>query len=96
MPEQPIIPETPLQRVILEQALALARQLEQAAAAAPPGLLLDRCELAALGHGRQFLRDALTSALEQQIAQGEKRGRPPAPAPADRPGATRAGTRATS
>jgi len=96
MPEQPIIPETPLQRVILEQALALARQLEQAAAQAPAGQLLDRCELAALEQGRQFLRDALAAAIQQQISQGEQKGRLSEPVPADTGAGTKAATRATS
>jgi hypothetical protein len=96
MPEQPIVPQTPLQRVILEQALALAVQLEQAAATAPAGQLLDRCELVALGQGRQFLRDALASALQQQIIDGEKKGRPPGPVPADTNAVTKGTTPATS
>lgn len=96
MPEQPIIPETPLQRLILEQALALARQLEQAAADAPARQLLERCELATLERGRQFLRDALAAAVQQRIEQGEKKGRPPAPAPADAGASTRGRTPATS
>lgn len=96
MPEQPIIPETPLQRVILEQALALARQLEEAAAAAPAGQLLDRCELATLEQGKQFLRDALTAAVQQRITEGEKKGLPHAPVPADRIADTKATTPGTS
>jgi len=59
----------------LEQALAYAQQLEHAAATAPHGQILDRCELATLQQGRQFLKDCLAAALQQQICQGEKRGR---------------------
>jgi hypothetical protein len=68
--------ETPLQRLILEQALALAQELEQAAEAAPDGQVLDRCEQVALGSGREFLRRALTAALEHQAQAVEKKGRP--------------------
>lgn len=96
MAEQPIIPETPLQRLILEQALALARQLEQAAWQAPDGQILDRCELAALDQGRQFLRDALAAAVGQRISEGEKRGRPPVAAAVDSFATTKATTPATS
>jgi hypothetical protein len=78
--EPPIIPETPLQRLLVEQALALARHLEQAAAEAPHGQALDRCESVALDRGRQFLRDALASALQSRVSQEEKKGPPPAPA----------------
>jgi hypothetical protein len=95
MSHLPIVPQSDLQRLILEQALCFAQQLEQAAASAPSGLILDRCELATLAHGRQFLRDALASALQQQILQGEKKGAPPAPARADTPAATKGPTRGT-
>src|SRR4051794_13341703 len=36
--------ETPLQRTLVERALAFAKELERAADAAPDGLVLDRCE----------------------------------------------------
>lgn len=91
----PIVPQSDFERLILEQALCFARQLEQAAGSAPPGQIVDRCELAALAHGRQFLRDALASALQQQILQGEKKGARPAPARADTPAATKGPTRGT-
>jgi hypothetical protein len=90
-----LAPQSDLQRLILEQALAFAQQLERAAALAPSGQVLDRCERAALSHGRQFLRDALAAALQQQICQGEKKGGPPAPARADSGVATKARTPAT-
>lgn len=88
--------QTPLQRRIVEQALALAKELEQAADGAPDGQVLDRCERVALGSGREFLRQALTAALEQQAQAVEKRGRPAAGAPAGRSAGTRAGHRAGS
>jgi hypothetical protein len=94
MPEQPIIPETPLQRLIVEHALALARQLEQAAAQAPPGQALDRCESVTRDQGQQFLRDALTCALQDRVSQGEKKG--PASASAGTAATTKAGGPATS
>ena len=93
MSHLPIVPQSDLQRLILEQALAFARRPEQAAASAPPGHVLDRCEVATLAHGRQFLRDALASALQQQALEGEKKGGRPAPARADTRAATRGQTR---
>lgn len=86
----PIVPQSDFQRLLLEQALAFAVQLEQAAAQAPYGEILDHCELATLQHGRQFLKDALASALQQRIRQGEKRGRRRGCAPAASPAATKA------
>lgn len=87
---------TPLQRLIVEQALALAKELEQAADDAPDGQVLDRCERVALGPGREFLRRALTAALEQQAQAVEKKGRPADAAPAGPVGGTRVGRPAGS
>ncbi len=64
--------DSPLQRLILEHALALAKELEHAADSAPDGQVLDRCEQVALSSGRQFLRQALADALEQQADAVEK------------------------
>ncbi|WP_169981426.1 hypothetical protein [Tautonia rosea] len=86
--------QTPLQRLIVE--LALAKELEQAADAAPEGQVLDRCEWVALGPGREFLRQALTAALEQQAQAVEKKGRPADAAPAAPSAGTRAGRPAGS
>jgi hypothetical protein len=96
MSHPPVVPQSDFQRQLVERALALAQELERTAASAPYGSLLDRCELLLLDQGRQLLRDALAGALQQQIAQVEKRGPPPAPVPADRPADTKAPTRATS
>jgi hypothetical protein len=91
MATDPLVAETPLQRLLAERGIALAKELEAASRQAPPGLTLARCETVALERGRLLLRDALASALQQQVAEGEKRGHPPAPAHAATPGATRGG-----
>jgi len=96
MPADPIVAETPLQRLLAEQAIAFAKELEAASAQAPHGLGLARCEAVALDRGRVLLRNALAAALQRQIAEGEKRGLPPAPARADTPGATRGARRRPS
>ena len=96
MSHLPVVPQSDFQRLLVERALALAQELERTASCAPHGSLLDRCELLLLDQGRQLLRDALAGALQQQIALAEKRGRLPAPVPADRPDDTKAPTRATS
>ena len=69
MSHLPVVPQSDFQRQLVERALALAQELERAAASAPYGRLLDRCELLLLDQGRQLLRDALAGALQQQIAQ---------------------------
>jgi hypothetical protein len=88
--------ETPLQALLLEQALLLARQLEQAADAAPDGHVLARVEALAVPAGRELTRRAVQAALQAQAAAAEKKGRPPAPAPAAAASGTRAGPAATS
>ena len=69
-----IVLQSDFQAVVVEQALAYAQQLEQAAGSAPPGQILDSCECVVLDKGRQFLRDTLAAALQQQIREGEKKG----------------------
>jgi len=82
---------TPLQRLIVERALALAKELEATAGSAPHGQVIDRCESLLLGDGREFLRRALEDTLQAQVDALEKKGRPAGPAPVARPAATRGG-----
>jgi hypothetical protein len=88
--------ETPLQALLLEQALLLARQLEQAADAAPDGHVLARVEALAVPAGRELTRQAVQAALQAQAAAAEKKGRPAAPAPAAASSGTRTPPAATS
>jgi hypothetical protein len=90
------IPQSELQSLLVERALALAVELEKTAASAPLGETLDRCESLLLDQGRQLLRDALTGVLQQQIHQGEKKGLPLASVLADRNAGTKAPTCVTS
>jgi hypothetical protein len=71
MDELAVRVETPLQRLLVEQALAFAKELERAADDAPDGQVLDRCERVALSSGRESLRKALADTLEVQAALGE-------------------------
>jgi hypothetical protein len=80
---------TPLQRLIVERAMALAKELEATADSAPDGQVIDRCESLLLGSGRDFLRRALEDTLQAQVDASEKKGRPAERVPA----APRAGTR---
>ena len=72
--------DTPLQALLVEQALLLARQLEQTAAAAPDGHVLARVEAAAVPAGRELTRKAVEAALQAQADAAEKKGRPAAAA----------------
>lgn len=87
---------TPLEALLVEQALLLARQLQQAADAAPDGQVLARVEAAALPAGRELTRQAVQAALQAQAEVAEKKGHRPVAAPTagaspgarDAPGAT--------
>lgn len=89
--------ETPLQALLLEQALLLARQLEQTANDAPDGQVLARVEALAVPAARELARQAVQATLQAQAELAEKKGRLPAAAPTatSSPG-TRAGPPAPS
>ncbi len=71
---------TPLEAVLVEQALLMARELQLAADGAPDGHVLERAEVAALAAGRELTRRGLEAALQAQAAAAEKKTRPAAPA----------------
>jgi len=87
--------ETPLQALMAEQALVLAKQLEQAASAAPRGKVLARLEEAAVNGGREFVRVSLEKALQVQANDVEKKLLPPDSAPVADVADTKAAPRAT-
>ena len=68
----PLSPETPFQRLVVEQALALARELESTGAAAPDGQVLHRAEELLLGRGRDFLRTTLEQFAQQTADESSK------------------------
>ena len=72
--------ETPLEALVIEQALLLARQVQAAAAAAPDGKVLSAVEGAAVPATRELARRAVEAALQAQAGAAEKRGRRAAPA----------------
>lgn len=84
---------TELESILLEQALAMAHELEAVTDAAPDGQVLAVGELAAVRLGREFTRVALESALQRQAESAEKKGRPAAPAPAAAAARSRAARR---
>jgi hypothetical protein len=81
---------TPTQRLVVEQAFVLAKELETAAETAPEGQVIDRCESFLLGNGRDFLRRVLESTLQSRAELLEKKGAPPESARAGRRRGTRA------
>ena len=82
--------DTPLQALLIEQALLLARHIEQVARDAPDGRVLAELEAAAVPAGRELVRRAVEAAAQAQAAPAEKRGRRPASArPAPAPPRTR-------
>jgi len=88
--------DTPLQALLLEQALLLARPLEQTADAAPDGQVLARVEALAVPAARELARQAVQATLQAQAIGAEKKGRPAAPAPAAGACGTRTPPAATS
>jgi hypothetical protein len=68
-----LVAETPLQRLMMERALAMAQELERAGAAAADGRVLDELETLAVARGRDFTRDALQGALQSQVDELEKK-----------------------
>jgi hypothetical protein len=82
---------TPLEELLVEQALLMARELQAAADAAPDGRVLADAEQVAVRAGRELTRRALEAALQSQAEQAEKKGPPAAPAAAASAATPRAG-----
>jgi hypothetical protein len=72
--------QTPLEALVLEQALLLARQLQKTAEEAPDGKVFARVEAAAVPAARELARQAVQLALQTQATAVEKKGRPAAAA----------------
>jgi hypothetical protein len=88
------IADTELEALLVEQALAMARELEALTDAAPDGQVLAIAKLAAVHRGRELTRVALEAALQRQAEAAEKKGLPAAPAPAAAVASSRARRRA--
>ena len=88
--------QTPLQALVVEQALLLARQLEQTADDAPDGQVLARVEALAVPAARELARQAVQATLQAQAERAEKKGAPAAAVHVDGGCGTRARPAATS
>jgi hypothetical protein len=66
--------QTPLQALLVEQALILAHKIEQAAADAPHGKVLARLEAVAVPASRDLARRAVEVAAQSLAPAVEKKG----------------------
>jgi hypothetical protein len=79
--DRTITVRTELESILVDQALAMARELEAVTDAAPDGQVLAVAELAAVRSGRELTRRALEAALQRQAESVEKKGVPSEPVP---------------
>jgi hypothetical protein len=86
----------PVEALVVEQALALARPLKQVCRDAPDGQLLARAEQAAVERGRPLTRAAREAALNEQAVDVEKKGLPSGVAPGGTAASTQAARSARS
>jgi len=70
----------PSEALIVEQALAMYREMKQAADAAPDGTVFDTAESLAVARGRELMRRSLEIVLHDQAEGVEKKGLPAEPA----------------
>ena len=70
----------PSEALIIEQALAMYREMKEAADAAADGTVFDTAESLAVARGREFLRRSLEIVLHDQAEGVEKKGLPAEPA----------------
>jgi hypothetical protein len=78
--ERTITIRTELESILVEQALAMARELELVSDAAPDGQVLAVSEVAAIRAGRELTRLALEATLQRQAQSAEQKGLPSEPA----------------
>lgn len=91
-----LVAQTSLQRLMMEQALAMAQELERAGKAAPDGKVLDVLEGLAVERGREFTRSALAGALQREVEDFEKKFHEAVAADVVKSAATRASRRVKS
>ena len=80
MPTLTIEYQTDAERLVLEQAVAYVRDLNQLAQTAAHGTVLAVCEQRALDNGRKLLRDTLAAALQTRAAATDAEKKFPATA----------------
>jgi hypothetical protein len=85
----------PQEALIVEQALAMYREMREAARNAPDGQVLDRAESLAVARGRELTRKSLETILAEEAREVEKKGRRAGRARAVKRGSTVEGGRET-
>jgi hypothetical protein len=91
MSSQKAYPTDSVERLVVEQALALVRELKLTCATAPHGQVLDHAEQVAVRQGRELTRQVLEAVLNLQADTAEKKGRRDGPVAAKGAGKTKAG-----
>ena len=86
----------PTERLLVEQALAFARELRKTAASSPDGRVLRNAESFCVVQGREFLRTALATVLQAEADAVENKGSRPDAARADSAATTKVATAAKS
>ena len=66
--------ENPQEALIVEQALAMYREMRQAASMAPDGEVLSVAEGLVVTRGRELMRKSLQSVLQEETQASEKKG----------------------
>lgn len=61
--------------LVVEQALAMLREMQQVAERAADGEVLKEAEAVAVARGREFMRQSLETVLNDQAGAVEKKGR---------------------
>ena len=69
--------ENPQEALIVEQALAMYREMRGAAAAAADGEVLSVAERLAMTRGRELTRQSLQAVLQEEAQASEKKGLQP-------------------
>ena len=82
--------ETLFESLVVEQALAFAREMQASANGAADGKVLEQCELLTLSKGRDLLRSILAGAIQEQADGLEKKLRRVASVAAASPAGTKA------
>lgn len=72
--------DNPAEALMVEQALAMYREMQRTANAAPDGQVLSQVEQLAVARGREFIRKSLEAVLNEQAQEVEKKGRVVGPA----------------
>jgi len=86
----------PTERLLVEQALAFARELRKTASSSPDGRVLRNAEAFCVVQGREFLLTAMKTVLEAEADAVEKKGLRPGVAPAVSAATTKAITASKS